>query len=101
MQVRMRRAKRFVGSVVAPGDKSISHRALLFNALAENSSEVRHLAPGADVRSTASCLQQLGVPLTWDGDSVRMQGVGLNGFKPPGVALDCGNSGTTMRLFSG
>ena len=83
-----------------PGDKSISHRALLFAALGDSPLVVEHLAPGADVRSTLACLQALGLEraLTADGAlQVRSRGPLL---APPGP-LDCGNSGTTMRLLSG
>ena len=125
-----------------PGDKSISHRALMFAALAEGESRIAGLAPGGDVRSTARCLAQLGVPLLrGDGtpwiaaaaaslsdedeptfvpptrppgsqpipqrdpdmgpDDAIVLGVGLRGLRAPVADLDCGNSGTTLRLLCG
>jgi 3-phosphoshikimate 1-carboxyvinyltransferase len=100
VRVRVRRAERFGGTVEVPGDKSISHRALLFAALGQTPLQVEHLAPGADVRSTAACLQALGVECAKGADGtfvVRGRGALL----PPERPLDCGNSGTTLRLLSG
>ena len=91
-------------TVRVPGDKSISHRALLFAALAEGESVLRNVSTGADVQSTAEVLRALGVdvrPLTPDGAALGIQGVGLRGLKEPGDLLDCGNSGTTARLMIG
>jgi 3-phosphoshikimate 1-carboxyvinyltransferase len=85
------------GSVSVPGDKSISHRALILNAVAAGSARVENLATGADVASTASCLAALGVKVTPGG----VEGAGLHGLKQPHGPLDCGNSGTTMRLLAG
>jgi 3-phosphoshikimate 1-carboxyvinyltransferase len=85
-----------------PGDKSISHRALLLNALASGEATVRGLGLGADVRSTWRCLQALGVSIeTVGADGCRIAGVGLHGLREPEDVLDAGNSGTTMRLLSG
>lgn len=87
-----------------PGDKSLSHRALLFAALADGESEISGLLPGADCQSTASCLRALGVDvpeLPTDGFRFRMKGVGLRGLQSPTEVLDCGNSGTTARLLMG
>ena len=80
-----------------PGDKSISHRALMLNAIAVGRARVTGLSPGADLASTASCLRALGVAI--EGDLV--EGRGLDGLRPPAGPLDCGNSGTTMRLLAG
>jgi 3-phosphoshikimate 1-carboxyvinyltransferase len=95
--VKVQRPQRFEGSVALPGDKSISHRALILNAIAEGTARVTNLSPGADVASTAACLRALGVQI--DGDEVR--GVGLQGLRGAAAPLDCGNSGTTMRLLAG
>ncbi len=87
-----------------PGDKSVSHRALLLAALAEGESRLRGLLPGADCRSTAGALRALGVTvpeLPVDGVEIRVRGVGLRGLRPPAGPLDCGNSGTTARLLLG
>jgi len=83
--------------VRVPGDKSISHRALIFNAVAAGRARIENLATGEDVASTAVCLRALGVPVGADG----VEGVGLHGLKAPQGPLDCGNSGTTMRLLAG
>lgn len=89
------------GDLTVPGDKSISHRALLFSALAEGSSCLQGLATGADVASTRSCLEQLGVKITGSPAVTVVHGVGLHGLQPPSQPLNCGNSGTTMRLLMG
>ena len=89
------------GQVAVPGDKSVSHRALLFSALAEGSSRIRNLAPGADVQSTASVLQALSVSILQEDGAVVVQGTGRAGFTSSNGPLDCGNSGTTMRLMMG
>jgi 3-phosphoshikimate 1-carboxyvinyltransferase len=90
--------------VRVPGDKSVSHRALLLAALADGESRLRGLLPGADCRSTAAALRALGVDLPdlpVDGREIRVRGVGLRGLRPPSAPLDCGNSGTTARLLLG
>ncbi len=86
-----------------PGDKSISHRALLFAALAEGESTLGGLLDSADVRSTAAALRALGcdVPELRAGAAIRVRGVGLQGLRMPTGAIDCGNSGTTARLLLG
>src|ERR1043165_8654069 len=92
---------RVQGSIRVPGDKSISHRALMFAAISEGSSRIRGLLQSADVQSTASVLRHLGAAIpTLSGDFV-VRGVGLGGLRPPTLALDCGNSGTTARLMAG
>lgn len=103
MRVRVRRASRLQAEVLAPGDKSISHRSLLFGALGTTPMLVRNLAPGADVRSTGACLQPMGVSIV-EGEAagtVAVRGVGPGGFRSAASVLDCGNSGTTMRLLLG
>ncbi|MFM7266911.1 MAG: 3-phosphoshikimate 1-carboxyvinyltransferase, partial [Cyanobium sp.] len=92
-----------VGRVRVPGDKSISHRALLFGAIAEGETRIEGLLPAEDPLSTAACLRAMGVGVSdiCAGEPVVVQGVGLDGFKEPENVLDCGNSGTTMRLMLG
>ena len=85
------------GEVRLPGDKSISHRALILGALANGTSRLRGLSHGDDVQSTAACLRALGVEVE---DGV-VAGRGVGGLRAPGAPLDCGNSGTTMRLLAG
>ena len=87
-----------------PGDKSISHRSLLFGALARGGSRVRGILAGADPAATAEILRSLGVPvpvLPSGGDELRIPGVGLRGLRTPSRVLDCMNSGTTARLLLG
>jgi 3-phosphoshikimate 1-carboxyvinyltransferase len=89
------------GRVVVPGDKSISHRALMFAALATGTSRIDGILDSADVRSTASVLRALGVDVPPLAATMSVTGVGFRGFRAPEVALDCGNSGTTTRLMAG
>jgi len=89
------------GEVRPPGDKSISHRALLLAALTDGSSRIRGILDSADVRSTAAALRALGVDVPPLEPEMRVRGVGLRGLRAPRVALDCGNSGTTTRLLAG
>ena len=93
----VRAPARLRGTVAVPGDKSISHRALIFNAVASGAARVENLATGEDVASTARCLRALGVRVGPD----VVEGVGLHGLHAPHGPLDCGNSGTTMRLLAG
>ena len=94
---------RLQGTVRVPGDKSISHRALLFGAIAEGETWIEGLLPAEDPLSTAACLRAMGVEVSAieAGHPVTVQGVGLDGFREPEDVLDCGNSGTTMRLMLG
>jgi 3-phosphoshikimate 1-carboxyvinyltransferase len=90
-------------SIDVPPDKSISHRALLFNAVAEGQATIEGILDSEDVRSTVRCLAALGVPVDWpEGSSVaRVAGQGLHGLFESDDVLDCGNSGTSMRLLMG
>jgi 3-phosphoshikimate 1-carboxyvinyltransferase len=88
------------GTLRLPGDKSITHRALLFNALAEGEAQVVGALDGEDCRSTAACLRALGVEVEWGLDRVHLKGR-PEGLREPTHVLDCGNSGTTMRLLLG
>ncbi len=89
------------GTVRLPGDKSISHRAAMLSAIAIGETRIDNFATSEDCSSTLSCLQSLGVTIARDGNLVVVNGVGKTGFSPPSGPLDCGNSGTTMRLLSG
>ncbi|MBC7931923.1 MAG: 3-phosphoshikimate 1-carboxyvinyltransferase [Rubrivivax sp.] len=97
--------KRLRGCVRVPGDKSVSHRAAIIAALAEGKTEITNFSTSADCASTLDCLRQLGVRIERDGSTVRVEGVGVEDgqrrFQQPHHALDCGNSGTTMRLLAG
>jgi 3-phosphoshikimate 1-carboxyvinyltransferase len=99
--MKIRPVKKIQGTLSLPGDKSISHRAAILAALAEGTTRIENFAPGADCASTLSCLRQLGVEIERDGNTVVVHGVGMNGLKAPTAELDCGNSGTTMRLLAG
>lgn len=90
-----------LGEVNLPGDKSISHRAALFSALANGETRIDNFASSADCASTLGCLAQIGVEITRENSTVYIKGVGKKGFQKSANALDCGNSGTTMRLISG
>ena len=89
------------GDLVVPGDKSISHRALICAALAEGTSRVRDILPSADVRSTAAVLRTLGVAVPDLSPAMEIVGGGRRSLQAPTGDLDCGNSGTTARLMSG
>jgi 3-phosphoshikimate 1-carboxyvinyltransferase len=94
--------RKISGTVRVPGDKSISHRALMFAAMATGDSELTGLATGKDVASTAACMRELGAGIDELGTGVvKVRGVGGGQFIRPEVALDAGNSGTTIRLLSG
>ena len=89
------------GTLRVPGDKSISHRALICNALAPGEAEIRGLLDSADCRSTIACLRQWGVQFEESGDRILVRSPGQDRFRPAGQVLDCGNSGTSIRLLSG
>jgi 3-phosphoshikimate 1-carboxyvinyltransferase len=84
-----------------PGDKSISHRAAMVAALAEGMSHIKNFSPSTDCAATLLCLQQLGVRIEHQGRDVLVYGVGAEGLRKSEEVLDCGNSGTTMRLLAG
>ena len=94
-------ARRLRGRLRVPGDKSISHRYALLAALADGESSLSNYAPGADCRSTLTCLQALGVPVRQHADVVHIVGRGFEGWRSPAGPLDAGNSGTSMRMLMG
>ncbi|MDO4616673.1 MAG: 3-phosphoshikimate 1-carboxyvinyltransferase [Lachnospiraceae bacterium] len=89
------------GELTVPGDKSISHRAVMFGALSEGLTEITHFLPGADCLSTISCFEKMGIHIEQTNEKVLVHGKGLHGLTAPSGILDCGNSGTTTRLISG
>jgi 3-phosphoshikimate 1-carboxyvinyltransferase len=101
MKNHIKRAPFFRGKPVIPGDKSISHRGLILGALAAGKSEVIDILEGEDVQSTARCLKDLGVVITKQGNKTIIEGIGDKELKDPANILDCGNSGTTMRVMMG
>lgn len=94
-------ARRLRGTVLLPGDKSISHRALILSALSPGSQRIEGLSTGEDVRGTARILGQLGVPIDLDGRRAVVGQAPGGRLQEPVDVLDCGNSGTTMRLMAG
>ena len=108
MPVTIAQPRSLRGEIIAPGDKSVSHRAIMFNALSNTgTARVTNFSPGADCTSTVEIMRALGVEITREagakgmGDSLNVKGVGLRGLQEPADILDAGNSGTTTRLMSG
>ena len=89
-------ARGFAGSITVPGDKSISHRALILGSLSSGCMKIRNLSSGEDVRSTWRCLGQLGAGIEAFEDEVRLQGRGQEPLEEAKAILDVGNSGTTI-----
>ncbi|MFJ8526795.1 3-phosphoshikimate 1-carboxyvinyltransferase [Bacillus sp. NPDC094106] len=89
------------GTITIPGDKSISHRAVMFGAIAQGKTIIKGFLPGADCLSTIACFKEMGVEISKNGDEVVVIGKGLEGLQEPNSVLDVGNSGTTIRLISG
>ena len=89
------------GEITVPGDKSISHRGVMFGAIAEGITELTGFLDGADCRSTIACFRAMGIDITQEHDHVVIHGKGLHGLTSPKRMLDVGNSGTTTRLISG
>ncbi|MAS81543.1 MAG: 3-phosphoshikimate 1-carboxyvinyltransferase [Legionellales bacterium] len=89
------------GRIIVPGDKSISHRALMLGAIAEGNTTITGFLQGEDTLATAKVLRQMGVKIENDGKLVRINGVGLNGLNESNISLDLGNSGTSARLMIG
>ncbi|MCI5585716.1 MAG: 3-phosphoshikimate 1-carboxyvinyltransferase [Lachnospiraceae bacterium] len=89
------------GEISIPGDKSISHRAVMLGSLAKGTTEITHFLQGEDCLSTISCFRKLGIDIENDEKRILIHGKGLHGLTAPREILDCGNSGTTTRLLSG
>ena len=94
-------SKGLKGTIRVPGDKSISHRSIIFGSLAKGETKVYDILRGEDVLSTIQVFRDLGVSIQDDGDVIRIQGVGFQGLQAPSAPLDMGNSGTSIRLISG
>lgn len=99
--MKFQKISRLQGEITVPGDKSISHRAVMFGALAKGKTEITGFLRGADCLSTISCFRQLGISIEESADKILVEGKGLHGLRPPADVLDTGNSGTTTRLISG
>ncbi|MBH0165659.1 3-phosphoshikimate 1-carboxyvinyltransferase [Fictibacillus sp. 7GRE50] len=93
--------QRLKGSIKVPGDKSISHRAVMFGSIAEGRTTIDGFLTGEDCLSTISCFKKLGVSILQEGEKVTVEGKGLTGLTPPSEDLYVGNSGTTIRLMLG
>ena len=103
MSMIIEKASALHGTVSIPGDKSISHRAVMFSSIAEGTTHISNFLTGADCLSTISCFRRLGVYITQEGSDVTVTGRGMHGLVPEEspVLLDTGNSGTTTRILSG
>ncbi len=95
------RAAGLSGTITVPGDKSISHRSVMLGSIARGVTEIHGFLPGADCLSTISCFRKMGIHIEQQQDHVKVYGSGLHGLRKPEEVLDCGNSGTTLRLLSG
>ena len=93
--------KTLKGEITVPGDKSISHRAVMFGSIANGLTEITNFLQGADCLSTISCFRRLGIEIENTPDKILVHGKGLHGLSAPSETLDAGNSGTTTRLISG
>ena len=89
------------GDISVPGDKSIAHRAVIFGSIAQGRSRIFNLSDGDDNSRTVRAFRQMGVGISRDGDALCIEGLGWRGLHAPAETVDCGNSGTTMRLLSG
>lgn len=101
MSMKFTKATTLRGTVTVPGDKSISHRSIMFGALAEGTTKVTNFLQGADCLSTIDCFRKLGIEIENHPDEILIHGKGLHGLHASGSCLDVGNSGTTTRLISG
>lgn len=94
-------ASHLVGTLSIPGDKSISHRSVMFGSIAQGPTKIFNFLMGDDCLSTIRCFRQLGIDIELNPDYILVHGKGLHGLTPSEEVLDCGNSGTTVRLISG
>lgn len=99
--MKLRNASCLRGEVTVPGDKSISHRSVMFGSIAKGTTEIHNFLEGADCLSTISCFRHMGIDIEHKNGIITVHGKGLRGLKKPDCVLDCGNSGTTTRLISG
>ncbi len=97
----LQHADKLKGKITIPGDKSISHRAVMFGSLAKGTTRVTHFLQGADCLSTISCFRKMGIEIENNPEEILIHGKGLYGLCAPNEVLDAGNSGTTTRLISG
>lgn len=100
-EINLEGAEHFKGEITVPGDKSISHRAVMLGSLAEGTTEVSNFLQGADCLSTIECFRKMGIDIENTPKHILIHGKGLHGLSAPSGILDAGNSGTTTRLISG
>lgn len=100
-KIELSRARVFKGEFAPPPDKSMSHRAVMFSSLAKGTSTVRNFLRANDTLSTVSAFRRLGIDIIDKGDFLTIHGRGIHGLSEPDDFIDCGNSGTTIRLLSG
>ncbi len=101
MKKQLNSVTKLSGPVEVPGDKSVSHRAMIFGAMATGRTRVQNLLSSGDVHSTQDCLRAMGIDITGNAKETFVIGRGKHGFKDPHKILNCGNSGTTIRLLMG
>ena len=99
--MKLKRCKQLNGELSIPGDKSISHRAIMLGAISEGTTVITNFLQGADCLSSMQCFRQMGIEIEISKEVVKVHGKGLRGLKKPQEILDVGNSGTTLRLMSG
>ena len=99
--MKIRKIKSLNGAVTVPGDKSVSHRAVMLGALADGTTHITGFLKGADCLSTIDCFRKLGIDIEISDDMITVHGKGLKGLKKPAETLYTGNSGTTTRLLCG
>ena len=97
----IKKQTRLRGELTVPGDKSISHRAVMFGSLAQGTTRITHFLESTDCLSTISCFRKMGVDIERNASEILVHGKGLHGLSAPSEILDVGNSGTTTRLISG
>ena len=99
--MKLKKTAALKGELTVPGDKSISHRSIMFGAIARGTTQIHGFLKGADCLSTISCFRKLGISIEEQEHAILVHGRGLHGLSAPDGILDCGNSGTTARLISG
>ena len=99
--MKLHKAAHIRGEITVPGDKSISHRSVMFGSIAKGTTEIHNFLEGADCLSTIGCFRRMGIEIENKNGTVIVHGKGMHGLTAPSGTLDCGNSGTTTRLISG
>ena len=99
--MKLHKAAHIRGEITVPGDKSISHRSVMFGSIAKGTTEIHNFLEGADCLSTIGCFRRMGIEIENKNGTVIVHGKGMHGLTAPSGTLDCGHSGTTTRLISG